>query len=108
MDQQELIKEIKEEFTLLKPGTAAAAIESGIRVIIRQISHFKNPENGSVLKLNKIAADLMSLYKNQVQYSELKNKSENPGLNVKPEFDGSFFTSLAILREELLQLLEKI
>lgn len=108
MKKEEAIRDLKENFELLRPGSSSQSIAGAIRSLNRAISLLQTDDKKMNLRLKKIAADLMSAYTSQVQYSELKNKSENPGLKVKPEFDESFFESLGILKAELYQLLDKL
>ena len=108
MDNTDLIKELRENFALLKPGISADSTGELLRSISREINRLNVEDKSMNLHLKKISADLMSAYTSEVQFQELKNKSENPGLKVKPEFEESFFKSIAILRAELFALLEKL
>ncbi len=108
MGNTELIKELKENFLLLQRGAISQLIGETIRSSVRLIQRLKTEDRQLDLVLKKIAADIMSVYTNQVNYSEMRNKSENPGLNVRPEFDDSFFESLLILKKELFDVLKKI
>lgn len=108
MENAALIKELKENFDELTKQSSQNAINEIIRTAVRTINRLSTDKSDLNLQLKKIAADLTSLYANQLQYWVMRNKTENPGLKVKPEFDKSFFDSLAILKNELFQSLEKL
>ena len=108
MDNNELIKNIKLTFEELTSRADSLAVKETITSVVRSVNRLQTSDTALNLLLRKISADLMKSYTNQVQYSDLKNKSENPGLKVKPEFDESFFKSLVILKNELFTLLEKL
>jgi len=108
MQNADLIKEIKESFELLSRQENKIAIGESVRSITRSINRLTTDKSELNLHLKKIAADLTSLYTNQLQYWELRSKTENPGLKVKPDFDKSFFDALAILKQELFGALEKL
>jgi len=108
MENSVLAKYLQNNFESLHPELRSELIEETIRNISRDINRLKTNDTDLNLHLKKIAADVMNTYTNQVQYSELRNKSENPGLKVKPEFDESFFQALAILKTELFETLKKL
>lgn len=108
MENSELIKDIKEGFKNLNSNSSGFSVKENINSITGAINRLRTEDGNISLHLKKIAADIMNAYTNQVQYSQLRNKSESPGLQVKPEFDAGFFESLAILKTELFKLLEKI
>ncbi|PBQ33263.1 hypothetical protein CNR22_16265 [Sphingobacteriaceae bacterium] len=108
MQNNELIKDLKETFSLMTQQSSQTTLAEGVRSAVRTINRLSTDKSALNLHLKKIAADLTALYANQLQYWELLSKTENPGLKVKPEFDESFFNSLAILRQELFQALEKL
>ena len=93
---------------MLKPGLSAHSVAETIRGIALDINRLVVEDKEVNLKLKKISVDLMSAYTSELQFQELKNKSENPGLKVKPEFEESFFQSVGILKTELFNILEKL
>lgn len=108
METTELIKDLKESLDAIKEGTSPATIGELVRTSVRSLHRLNTDKSELNLHLTKIAVDLTSLHANQLQYWELRSKSENPGLKVKPEFDGSFFESLKILKIELFEALKKL
>ena len=108
MTNEALVKSIEQNFESFRPGMNTQLIEKSIRNISRDIGRIKTENKDLALRLKKIAIDIVSVYTNQVRYSDLRNKSENPGLKVKIEFDDGFFESFAILRTEFLGLVEGI
>lgn len=108
MKNAELVKELKQSLESINENSSTTAIGEEVRSSVRTINRLNTDRSDLNLQLKKISADLNSLYTNQVQYWELRNKSENPGLKVKPEFDKSFFESLAILKKELFILLNQL
>lgn len=108
MENTERIQHIREAFVHIKPGLSASSLGEAIRSLAGDVNRLTTSDKDLNLKLKKIAADLRSSYTSQLQYSELRNKSEHPGLNVKPEFDSSFFESLGILKTELFDLLARL
>jgi hypothetical protein len=108
MGNSEFIKDIKEGFNNLNSSAGGFSVKENISNITRSINRLRTEDKNVSLHLKKIAADILGAYTCQVQYSQLRNKSENPGLHVKPEFDAGFFESLAILKAELFEVLEKI
>lgn len=108
MKTTELTKQLKESLDSIKEGSSPATIGELVRTSVRTLQRL-NPDKSELnLHLKKIAVDLSSLHTHQLQYWELRSKSENPGLKVKPEFDKSFFDALGILREELYPLLDQL
>ena len=108
MENPEFIKDIKDGFKNLNSNAGGFSVKENINSITRSINRLRTEDKNVSLHFKKIAADIMNTYTSQVQYSQLKNKSENSGLHVKTEFDAGFFESLAILKAELFKLLEKI
>ena len=108
MENAELIQDLKQSLESINEDTNQRAIGEQVRSSVRTINRLNTDKSDLNLQLKKIVVDLTSLYTNQVQYWELRNKSENPGLKVKPEFDKSFFESLRILKAELFALLDQL
>ena len=108
MGNTEIIKSIKLSFEELSSESSAFFIKEAIENAVGRINRLQTSDKNLNLLLRKISADLMKSYSNQLQYSELRNKTENRGLNVKPKFDRSFFESLTILKLELFAVLEKL
>jgi hypothetical protein len=108
MTNEELLKNINDGFNEIVPGAGSTAIKAAINNVTRSINRLQIDDREINLRLRKISTDLMKTFTNQVQYSELKNKAENPGVKVKTEFDDSFFESLAILKKELFESINKI
>jgi len=108
MTNQALVEDIRKYFEFLKAESSESQIEATINGISRSIRRITTPDAELTSGLGKIAVDLIKLYASQREYLLLRNKSEYPGIKVKPGFDHTFFESLGILKEELLKLLEKL
>jgi hypothetical protein len=108
MENAELIKELKKDLDALLEQKNNKELGELIRIVTRSINRLTTDNADLNLRLKKVAADLTNLYTSQLQYWELRNKAENPGLKVKPDFDESFFRSAGVLKTELYTLLDKL
>jgi hypothetical protein len=107
MTNKELVNNIRESFSEIVPSASLAVIEMQISDIARCINRLRTDDKDKGLRLKRISTDLVKAYTSQVQYLQLRNRSEHPGMNVKAEFDATFFESVHILKEELFLTLEK-
>ena len=97
MDQ--IIAEIEEEFSQIKPEAREQQIRSSVRSILRLINKAQVISGKKSLALAKAGTDLQSLVETQIAFNKM-----NKGTVVE-KFDDSFFRALDILKKDLFTLL---